>query len=153
LIVNGAWTFVDWDMSAPGRRLWDLAWAAYGLIGLTPEFGFDDATNAGRIVVFCHAVGFAASDGRDLLETVVERATFNAVQIRHRAAAGGRALSAPTRQRSRRCVGEGRSPCCWRHRPLAKADRPERVRNTTDGRVLARCSRNRVTGCLVSVAL
>jgi Ser/Thr protein kinase RdoA (MazF antagonist) len=32
LVVGDQWRFIDWDMAAPGSRLWDLAWASLGLI-------------------------------------------------------------------------------------------------------------------------
>ncbi len=38
LVMNpGRWVLIDWDTTAPGSRLWDLAYAAYGFIPLLPD--------------------------------------------------------------------------------------------------------------------
>jgi len=68
--------FVDWDLAAPGRRLWDVAWAVYRYVPL-----FDDETcarlevpipdRASRLRLFCDAYGLP--DRSRLLETVCER--------------------------------------------------------------------------------
>ena len=37
LVLNpDRWVFIDWDATAPGSRLWDLAYAAHGFISLAP---------------------------------------------------------------------------------------------------------------------
>ena len=33
---EGRWVFIDWDLAAPGRRSWDLAWALLGFVPLPP---------------------------------------------------------------------------------------------------------------------
>jgi thiamine kinase-like enzyme len=33
------WVFIDWDLAAPGRRLWDLALAAYSAKAADASFG------------------------------------------------------------------------------------------------------------------
>src|SRR4051812_16105711 len=35
--AGGSWTFIDWDLAAPGRRAWDLGWALLAFIPLTPD--------------------------------------------------------------------------------------------------------------------
>ena len=34
---NGAWGLIDWDVAAPGTRLWDLAYAAQGFVPLSDD--------------------------------------------------------------------------------------------------------------------
>lgn len=35
LVVDGdRWVFIDWDGAGPGSRLWDLAYAAHGFVGM-----------------------------------------------------------------------------------------------------------------------
>jgi len=67
---------VDWDLAAPGPRLWDVAWAVYRYVPL-----FDDETcrrleipvpaAAHRLRLFCDAYGL--DERTALLETVCAR--------------------------------------------------------------------------------
>jgi Ser/Thr protein kinase RdoA (MazF antagonist) len=35
LVIDGdRWVFIDWDGAGPGSRLWDLAYAAHGFVGM-----------------------------------------------------------------------------------------------------------------------
>jgi aminoglycoside phosphotransferase (APT) family kinase protein len=68
--------FIDWDLAAPGTRLWDVAWAVYRYVPL-----FDDDSCRGlaipvrprapRIRLFCDAYGLR--ERRQLLDTICER--------------------------------------------------------------------------------
>ncbi len=40
---GGDWTFIDWDLAAPGRRSWDIAWALLSFAPLMPDRGLADA--------------------------------------------------------------------------------------------------------------
>jgi len=64
------WAFVDWDLAAPGRRLWDLALSVCSFVPLLP--GHSDVVP--RYRVFCDAYGLSAADQPRLLDVVVERA-------------------------------------------------------------------------------
>ena len=45
LVINeDQWAFIDWDLAAPGSRLWDLAYAIHGFVPLTAST--TRATNA-----------------------------------------------------------------------------------------------------------
>lgn len=68
---------LDWDLAAPGTRLWDLAWAAYRWVPL-----YDDATCArldipvpdrARLRLLADAYGLDAADRAALLPTVEAR--------------------------------------------------------------------------------
>ncbi len=38
LVLNAArWVLIDWDTTAPGSRLWDLAYAAHAFIPIAPD--------------------------------------------------------------------------------------------------------------------
>jgi len=53
LIINDhQWAFIDWDVAAPGTRLWDLAYAIHGFVPLTanPTYQRDDATHRLRLI-------------------------------------------------------------------------------------------------------
>ena len=68
--------FFDWDLAAPGTRLWDLAWAVYRYVPL-----FDDDScrrldipvqpRAPRIRLFCDAYGLG--ERGQLFETICKR--------------------------------------------------------------------------------
>lgn len=48
LVLNpDRWVFIDWDATAPGSRLWDLAYAAHGFIPLAPG---TSSNAAGRLL-------------------------------------------------------------------------------------------------------
>ncbi len=64
LVVGERWAFIDWDMAAPGSRLWDLAWAVLGFIPLSanPQFQPPDADE--RLRTFVDAYGLDDEEQR-----------------------------------------------------------------------------------------
>ena len=84
---DGSWTFIDWDLAAPGRRSWDLAWALLGFVSLMPEAALADADVRRRIGVFREAYG-AALFPADVLDVALERCEHEAGRIRDLGAAG-----------------------------------------------------------------
>jgi hypothetical protein len=80
-------TFIDWDLAAPGRRSWDLAWALLGFVPLMPRSDFSDADIRSRIAIFCAAYGPEARPS-ELLSVAVERAETEARAIETKGAAG-----------------------------------------------------------------
>jgi Ser/Thr protein kinase RdoA (MazF antagonist) len=66
-----AWVFIDWDLAAPGRRLWDLALAACSFVPLWPDQ--PGGPRLDRYRLFCAAYGLADAESWGLLEVVVER--------------------------------------------------------------------------------
>lgn len=78
---DGGWTFIDWDLAAPGRRSWDLGWALLSFIPLTPDRPLEDDTIARRLRVFMEAYGSSAElDGA--LGAAIERGVHEAARIR-----------------------------------------------------------------------
>jgi Ser/Thr protein kinase RdoA (MazF antagonist) len=63
------WAFIDWDLAAPGRRLWDLALPVCSFVPLWP----DQPADIRRYRVFCEAYGLASADEHELLNVVLER--------------------------------------------------------------------------------
>jgi aminoglycoside phosphotransferase (APT) family kinase protein len=84
---DGAWVFIDWDLAAPGRRSWDLAWALHTFVPLWPESGLDDDAVSRRVRRFCEAYG-APCDGDELIDVAIERCKHEARSIRARGAVG-----------------------------------------------------------------
>jgi hypothetical protein len=86
LSIDG-WVFIDWDLAAPGRRAWDIAWALLSLVPFRPDSGLDDECVARRIRVFCE--GYGIDDvPRDVVHVARERSAHEADRIRTLGAAG-----------------------------------------------------------------
>jgi len=63
------WAFIDWDLAAPGRRLWDLALAACAFVPLMPHA----LRQRERFDLFSRAYGLSTSEQAALLPIVAER--------------------------------------------------------------------------------
>ena len=68
--------FIDWDLAAPGPRLWDIAWAVYRFVPLYDDetcvrLGYPVPSRATRLRIFCDAYRLDARQA--LLATVCER--------------------------------------------------------------------------------
>jgi thiamine kinase-like enzyme len=66
---RGELVFIDWDLAAPGRRLWDVALAACTFVPLYPPA----ARQRERFRVFCDAYGLPPKDQVELLDVAVQR--------------------------------------------------------------------------------
>ncbi len=82
------WVFIDWDLAAPGRRFWDIAWGLHSFVGLWPDSPLDDATLARHIAAFCDGAEIARNEIPELLVVVVERTGDHAALLRRRAGEG-----------------------------------------------------------------
>lgn len=58
------WVFIDWDGAGPGSRLWDLAYAAHGFVGL--HQGGDPAVDGVRLRALADGYGLDPGQRRDL---------------------------------------------------------------------------------------
>ena len=59
VIGESRWAFIDWDIAAPGTRLWDLAYAIHGFVPLTadPARQRGDASRRLRIIADTYGLG------------------------------------------------------------------------------------------------
>jgi len=73
------WTFIDWDLAAPGRFAWDLAWALLSFIPLMPHSTLTDSETRHRVAVFRGGYGTALPD--DVLTVAAERCAYEAERI------------------------------------------------------------------------
>lgn len=87
------WVFIDWDLVAPGRRTWDLAWALHSFVGLWPDSTMSLEQTVRRIDAFCDGAEVDHSDRPHLLDIVVERTQQHAGMLRDGAKAGDAALT------------------------------------------------------------
>jgi len=82
-LVRGVagWAFIDWDLAAPGRLAWDLAWALLSFVPLLPHSRLGLEATRHRIGVFREGYG-AAGFPRDILAVALERCGREAQLIR-----------------------------------------------------------------------
>ncbi|GAA2165958.1 phosphotransferase [Actinomadura napierensis] len=71
---DGAWAFIDWDVAAPGSRLWDLAYACQSFIPLSADPAWRRADAAARLSVFADAYGLDEGQRRELVSLLGRRA-------------------------------------------------------------------------------
>ncbi|HET7428808.1 MAG TPA: phosphotransferase [Gaiellales bacterium] len=69
---QGGWVLIDWDLAAPGRRSWDLAWALLSVLPLMPGAQVDDARICERLRRFALAYG-EAEFPKDVLVVAQQR--------------------------------------------------------------------------------
>jgi hypothetical protein len=80
VLSAGEWVFIDWDLAAPGRRTWDVAWALISLVPFAPDSGLDDDRVSNRIRVFCDGYGLDRLS-HDVVHIAHERAAQEAERI------------------------------------------------------------------------
>ncbi len=85
---------IDWDGAAPGRRVWDLAYAVWRLVPLhrpayAEPLGWPAALDrARRLVIFVDAYGLSPADRAVLLDVVRERQELNVLGMAKLASQG-----------------------------------------------------------------
>jgi len=84
---DGTWTFIDWDLAAPGRRSWDVSWAVLSLVPLMPDSGLTEAETVHRLAVFRDSYGVDVFPA-DVLGVALERCEHEAERIGRLGAAG-----------------------------------------------------------------
>jgi hypothetical protein len=84
---DSRWVFIDWDLAAPGRRSWDLAWALLSMIPLMPGSDLSDQRCVERITLFRNVYG-PSEFPADVLAVAAERCAREAELIDRRGAAG-----------------------------------------------------------------
>ena len=84
---DGAWTFIDWDLAAPGRRSWDVSWALLSFVPLMPGSSLTEAETLHRLAVFRESYGADALPA-DVLSVALERCEHEAERIARLGAAG-----------------------------------------------------------------
>ena len=78
--VDGAWTFIDWDLAAPGRRSWDLSWALLSFVSLMPDSALTEAETVRRVAIFRESYGGDLFPD-DVFEVAVERCEHESERI------------------------------------------------------------------------
>jgi aminoglycoside phosphotransferase (APT) family kinase protein len=68
------WAFIDWDVAAPGTRLWDLAYAAHGFVPLSADPARQRADAGHRLRVLADAYGLTERERVELVPLLARRA-------------------------------------------------------------------------------
>ena len=68
------WAFIDWDLAAPGSRLWDLAYALHGFVPLSANPRFQRGKPARRMRLFADAYGLGQDQRQELVPMLTRRA-------------------------------------------------------------------------------
>lgn len=88
LVAGPTWTFIDWDLCAPGRRHWDLAWALHSTAELWEGIGRTDEQTIERMSAFFDGAQVSPAERPRVLALVIERIEHNVKWMRDRAAEG-----------------------------------------------------------------
>jgi Phosphotransferase enzyme family len=74
LVVGPRWAFIDWDLAAPGTRLWDVAYAVHGFVPLSASPRWQRGDAGTRVRVFADAYGLDERQRRELVPMLARRA-------------------------------------------------------------------------------
>lgn len=75
------WVFIDWDLVAPGRRDWELAWSLLSLVPLLPRFQLPAQEVGHRIAVSLRAYGVPPAEWPRLMDVILERTRHSVTEI------------------------------------------------------------------------
>ena len=67
------WAFIDWDVAAPGTRLWDLAYAAHGFVPLSSDPVHQRVDAGHRLRVLADAYGLIERERVELVPLLARR--------------------------------------------------------------------------------
>lgn len=74
LIINDRqWVFIDWDVAAPGTRLWDLAYAIHGFIPLSANLTYQREDADHRLRLFADTYGLTQTQRQQIIPMLARR--------------------------------------------------------------------------------
>lgn len=88
LVVGPRWAFIDWDLAAPGTRLWDVAYAVHGFVPLSANPRWQRRDAGARVRVFADAYGLDETQRRELVPMLARRARIMYEFLARQARAG-----------------------------------------------------------------
>ncbi|WP_338201313.1 phosphotransferase [Candidatus Nephthysia bennettiae] len=74
VLGDAGWAFIDWDVAAPGGRLWDLAYALHGFVPLSGDPGWLRLDQRRRLRAFVDAYELDEPGRRELVPMLGRRA-------------------------------------------------------------------------------
>jgi thiamine kinase-like enzyme len=103
LVVNDTqWVFIDWDLAAPGTRLWDLSYAIHAFVPLSanPEFRRGDSDRRLRLIADTYRL--TEAQRYQIVPLLARRTQAMHTFLAAQAANGGAALGQTVAGRPRR---------------------------------------------------
>ncbi len=86
------WAFIDWDVAGPRPYIWDVAYAAIGIIPITPDASHEGWTQSppcgSRLRALAEGYGLDDQDRARLPQVIVARIRSSLEHMRTRATAG-----------------------------------------------------------------
>lgn len=73
LVIGSRWAFIDWELAAPGNRLWDVAYAVHGFAPLSANPRWQRPDAAFRVRAFADAYGLDEAQRRELVPLLTRR--------------------------------------------------------------------------------
>ena len=73
LVVGPRWAFIDWDLAAPGTRLWDVAYAVHGFVPLSANPRWQHRDAGSRVRVFADVYRLDESQRCELVRMLARR--------------------------------------------------------------------------------
>lgn len=86
--AEGRWGLIDWDVAAPGTRLWDLAYAAHGFVPLWPDPAASQASRRHRLRVLVDAYRLDEAERVRLVDLLPRRTRAMYELLAHGGATG-----------------------------------------------------------------
>jgi hypothetical protein len=89
LIVGGPrWAFIDWDLAAPGTRLWDLAYAIHGFVPLTANPAYQRHDTSHRLRLMADTYGLTEQQRLEIIPLLARRTEAEHIFLAQQAALG-----------------------------------------------------------------
>jgi hypothetical protein len=92
VIGDDRWAFIDWDVAGPRPAIWDVAYAAIGLLPITPdatELGWDSQPpTSDRIAALADGYGLERRDRERFADVLVARISSSYRLLKERVEAG-----------------------------------------------------------------
>jgi hypothetical protein len=88
LVIGPRWAFIDWDLAAPGTRLWDVAYAVHGFVPLSANPRWQRHDAGSRLRVFADAYGLDEDQRHELVPMLARRTRAMHCFLAEQAAAG-----------------------------------------------------------------
>jgi Phosphotransferase enzyme family len=90
LVINeDQWAFIDWDLAAPGSRLWDLAYAVHGFVPLTANSTYQRSDASHRLRLIADSYGLSEPQRRQIIPMLARRTRAMHTFLDDQAAHGG----------------------------------------------------------------
>ena len=73
VIGDREWAFIDWDVAAPGTRLWDLAYAMHGFAPLSADRAYQREDAGRRLRLIADAYDLSERQRLDIIPLLARR--------------------------------------------------------------------------------